>query len=290
MQLTIEQHVLDSMHVEAARYAVETGGILVGTDEHTVTDLIPSGERAHRTVASYALDVDHLQPLLDRACDAGRRFLGVWHVHPQGVSRLSEIDRATARAMLRDPEYRLARVLLPLTTRTSKGFETRFFVAEGDEARIREVDSLTIRASARVVSSKGSGGDMQHIQHGHGQTRVVNDTETLVSKGWMVSVRDLPRNQAIRCEQRGVVLWAVLPPEYPLNPPDIFVEEDGRLAVVPHQELPETRVWSSQRSLVEVIHQASRSVLAEREAWDLFHRHRIHRLLRAASHFLRRTA
>ncbi len=285
MNLIINQRVLDAMHVEATRYAVETGGILVGTDEHTVTDLIPSGERAHRTVASYELDIDHLQPLLDRACDAGKRFLGVWHVHPRGVSRLSEIDRSTARAMLRDPEYRLARVFLPLTTRTTNGLETRFFVAEGDEARIREVDSLIIRTSTRTNHQRDEVG---HVWHRPDQKRIAKDTAMLVSRGWTVSVRELSANQAIRCERRGIALWAVLPPEYPLNPPDIYIEENGRLTVVPHHELPETRAWSSQRSLAELIHQAARSVVSEREAWELFHRRRLRRLLCSVSQLLRR--
>jgi hypothetical protein len=146
--LTVFDGFFPLAHATAAKFAGETGAIGVGPDPFTITELIPAGPRAKRSESSFQLDPEYLQPLLDEAESRGLFFNCVWHSHPEGCPGPSAIDRDAARAMLNDPDWGLSgHVYLPISVRESVGFETRFFVAEGFDARIREIAPL-------IVSSK----------------------------------------------------------------------------------------------------------------------------------------
>ncbi|MFI5297838.1 MAG: Mov34/MPN/PAD-1 family protein [Polyangiales bacterium] len=261
--------IVDAMHAEAARFEIETGGILVGPRPNDVTGFIPSGASAERTSASYQLDVEHLQPLLAEAEAKGLRFLGIWHVHPEGVDELSSTDLRAARAILGDPDWGVDELLLPLSVRVGGGFDTRFFrVARGangierPEVVIRGVGSLrttehapTAQADRPALASPDA-------------LRVAADIVLLREFGWNVRRLASRGDQtSLELSNERVRLTVQLPPEYPLSPPTVWVSDGSVMrgvVVVPIRltpsELPETDRWSSLHSLATVANEAERAV------------------------------
>lgn len=294
MKLRIHALVLEGMRREARRYSIETGGILVGPDGDTISELIPSGNAAYRSHSEYELDPVHLQPLLDDAQRRGLRFLGVWHVHPEGYRELSRTDLATARRMLRDRSYGMRRVLMPLTVRTGAELETRFFIVDGKEPKANEAGITVIHKQEEERStleqscgrSSSAPGARAFAALANGE-RLVADRRALEHSGWTVAIRDCEQTLVVRVTKSDIALCAVCPAEYPLNPPDIFVETEDGLEPVSHDDLPETRVWSSERSLAAVINQASRAVEIDREAHALFRISPLRRLMQATAQLAR---
>ena len=290
MELRILDLVFGRMHDEARRYPIETGGLIVGPDSFTITDLLASGESARRSAGSYELDIEHLQPQLDRAMARGLQFLGVWHVHPEGVPELSHVDRQAARQMLGDRDYNLTRLLLPLTVRTRAGFETRFYCAEGRRPTISLIPSVTVcapRTHRKAQSSKEPCAQGE-VRRGKAIDAALLEVE---AAGWHASVREYGSGGAVCAERGGITLWALLPSEFPLSPPDMYVEDSnvkGGLVAVPHQELSETHFWSSERSLAEVFQQADRAVRSEREALAIFGQRGLKKVVGAMRRNIRR--
>jgi proteasome lid subunit RPN8/RPN11 len=272
--VTVHATVIEAMHAEGARHPGETGGILVGPKPRLVTGFIPSGPAARRTTASYELDVEHLQPLLEVAEDRGLRFLGIWHSHPEGYAELSGQDRAAARSILRDPEWRVDELLLPLSVRTGMSFETTFFVAEGPSATISRthvviasaaLSSLTTSEASppftapSAVSPSQTGAtpkgpwavEGSFLDTPFGQARLQDDRQELASSGWKVTVRH-GADIALVAEAAGLTIFFLLPREYPFGPPDLLRSVDGYLMDVPYAEVPELARWNSRRSLATV--------------------------------------
>ncbi len=259
-EVRVRASVIDAMHAEAHRHAGETGGILVGPEPRHVTELIPSGPDARRSGASYELDVEHLQPLLRNAEDRGLAFLGIWHSHPEGFNELSATDRTAARSILRDPDWNVTELLLPLSVRRGKGFETSFFLADGDDATIRSL-RLILSSGTKLCAATTEGpwafaGSFADTPYG--KARLCDDKAQLEAAGWKVTAKH-GQSFLLVVERADVTLYLLLPREYPFSPPDVLRTESERVAVVDARKIPELAAWSSRRSLVEI---ADRAALA----------------------------
>lgn len=287
VEYRVSSSVVDAFHCEARNYPVETGGIVIGPDAVTVTGFIPSGPAAKRSGTSWELDVAHLKPLLEQAEDRGLRFLGIWHVHPDGVCELSATDLRTARRILGDKEYGLTRLLLPLSVRAGSGIETRFFLATGTQPEIT-CPRIALASNARPsLSAEGYNEILDRIRgtpiyadgcfatidgpwarSGHfldmpyGRERVARDRTELADAGWRVQhLRQLEDFHALSISREGIELVLLLPREYPFAPPDVIeVLADRTARQVPHAKIPETAVWSSLRSLATVAEDAACAV------------------------------
>lgn len=104
---------------ESYRYANcnETGGILIGPKNHTgiVTDVVASSHYAERQSWTYFQteeDIDLLNMKLRIFQSRGYDFIGYWHKHPTGLSRLSNGDLATCEEILKSPDYHINNMLL----------------------------------------------------------------------------------------------------------------------------------------------------------------------------------
>lgn len=253
-------------HATAAQFDGETGAIGVGPDPFSITEFIAAGPGAKRTSSTFQLDPEYLQPLLNRAEARGLYFNMVWHSHPEGCPSPSEVDRAAARSMLNDSDWGLdGHVFLPISVRKGGGFETRFFVADGREARIREVTPVVVSSGAMHATAAALLPSL----------RVVDDREALRARGWDASLRETGSRQSWRVERSDVVLWLVLPPEYPASPPDVYLEDGKRLRRIPSRETPVVVAWSSLRSIAAVAEQAHKAVVDNREAEALILRPRL---------------
>ena len=270
--ITVHTSVIDHMHEEAQKHPGETGGIVIGPDESTITELLASGPDAERSSSSYVLDHDYLQPLLDKAEERGLRFLGIWHTHPEGSVEPSNIDRDTARRVLSDPDYDVSRLLLPLSVRRGEGFETRLFVAEGDEPDLRAASIILCSGSAACddapeAETRLGGAEASSLSQSFPGPRFVRarlraDQLELERRGWSVTLRRLGKTPSwtMSLVRRGVRLVVQFPVEYPISPPEVLVQHGRSLWPVPYCRLPETDRWSSLRSLADVATQAAEAV------------------------------
>ena len=270
--IRVTMGALDKMHTEASRFDDETGGIVIGPNGDTITDLIPSGPNAGRTISSFELDAAYLQPRLEHAEDHGKRFLGIWHVHPSGFAELSATDHRAAMHILSDPDWNVSRLLLPLSVRCKSGFHTEVFVAHLGGGRLQIQP-----ARLRVTSSSQRGGcqlmaplpppKSRPISASAPEScavRLAKDCRKLQNAGWFCSLKSLTsKDLVLTASRNGVELMLFVPPEYPLSPPEVMASSDNHLKIVPFAELPETDRWSSRRSLVDVVSEAELFVTRE---------------------------
>jgi integrative and conjugative element protein (TIGR02256 family) len=99
---------LSRMIAEADRaFPKETGGVLIGywavpLMEVVITDATGPGPKAIHNAYGFLPDAKYQEEEIARIYnDSGRMYtyLGDWHSHPNGGSRLSRRDRRTARAI-----------------------------------------------------------------------------------------------------------------------------------------------------------------------------------------------
>lgn len=116
--IVIRRELLDDMLAEGRRtLPLETGGVLMGyaADARiTVTAVIGPGPRAVHRRHSFEPDAEWQQARVAELYERSGRtdsYLGDWHTHPNGTTRLSFRDWLAA---LRIASYRDARCLNPL--------------------------------------------------------------------------------------------------------------------------------------------------------------------------------
>jgi integrative and conjugative element protein (TIGR02256 family) len=101
----------------AASDGLETGGILLGTDNGlagaiTVRHCGSPGPAAVRRRGYFRRDLAHAAALAAEAAEEdGSVWIGEWHTHNIGMPEPSERDLRSYRALLDDPELGFARIL-----------------------------------------------------------------------------------------------------------------------------------------------------------------------------------
>ncbi|GAA3163994.1 hypothetical protein GCM10010531_15190 [Blastococcus jejuensis] len=105
---------------EAQRaYPSETGGLLLGWSGQPgmvfISQVIGPGPGASHRATAFSPDAAWQEEQLAYAYElAGRRlqYLGDWHTHPRGTTRLSRTDRATLRHIAEHPDARAERPVM----------------------------------------------------------------------------------------------------------------------------------------------------------------------------------
>lgn len=266
----VEESVLRQFSVLAAMFpGVETGALGIGPDPFTLSELIPAGPSADRSPGSFGLDPDFLNPLLEKARQRGRCLNCVWHVHPEGCHEPSMIDRQAARELLNDPATGLdGQLLLPISARTKAGVTTRFFVAEGRDARIRMTSPAVIaRGTTPACTLPGNQAwgvaFLDALLDARCDRRLADDIAGLQAAGFNAERRgDRDACRFIRAERKGTALWFAVPKEFPASPPRVFAEDGGSLQEVSTHEMPSLVGWSSISDLVMLAVEAEASTVA----------------------------
>lgn len=115
LDLRIHPRSLSDIECEAARSCdgLETGGILLGTDEEQIITIRHAGgpgPKALRETNRFLRDLAHAQELADRAWKTDRsQWIGEWHTHPSGDLRPSQYDLHAYSKHLHDPELGFSR-------------------------------------------------------------------------------------------------------------------------------------------------------------------------------------
>lgn len=108
-----------------SRDGLETGGILLGTDDGQVIVIRHAGgpgPKARRESHRFLRDLAHAQQLADRAWKEDQsQWIGDWHTHPSGDLNPSNYDLEAYARHLRDPELSFKRFLTVIVGLTRTG-------------------------------------------------------------------------------------------------------------------------------------------------------------------------
>ena len=125
--LRIHRRSLSDIEWEAARSrdGLETGGILLGTDDSqtiTIRHAGGPGPKALRETNRFLRDLPHAQELAARAWATDRsQWIGEWHTHPSGDLRPSQYDLDAYSKHLHDPELGFTRFVSILVGHSPQG-------------------------------------------------------------------------------------------------------------------------------------------------------------------------
>jgi integrative and conjugative element protein (TIGR02256 family) len=122
MNAWIDREVVELMRAEARKRAPqETGGVLLGyttdSDNIVITHAIGPGPNAQHARRNFSPDVRYQErAIADRYRQSRRHitYLGDWHSHPGGGSRLSFLDRRTLRRIRDHEEARAPRPVMAI--------------------------------------------------------------------------------------------------------------------------------------------------------------------------------
>lgn len=125
--LQILPEVLSFIEGEAlrSRDGLETGGILLGTDDTqaiVVRHAGGPGPKARRETHRFLRDLVHAQELADQVWKEDRsQWIGEWHTHPSGDLTPSQFDLENYFKHLLDPELGFSRFVSIIIGLTPKG-------------------------------------------------------------------------------------------------------------------------------------------------------------------------
>lgn len=271
-EVRMSDRVPRQMSEYAAAYPhLETGGIGLGRVPGELLEIVPSGPQAMRRSGTFGLDPDFLNERLGEARRRGLGWTAVWHVHPEGCPGPSSMDEEAARALLRDPETGLSEtLLLPISMRSGPGsIETRFWIAEGPDADLHLVSPVIVSDAGHAMRASVDERQLllDTLLTTKRDARIRMDVEALQKIGFVAAYKKHARERYfLRVTKGKVTLILILPPEYPLSPPDVFVEEEKTARPILPRELPSLTSWSSLRALAGVVRDAEKSVCDTREA------------------------
>ncbi len=132
---------------------LEVGGVLAGywhDDAAVITDWVGPGEGAEHQRLTFSPDqAFHVKEIarLFKASQGVTVYLGDWHTHPSGATRLSAMDKRTLRAIANHSDARCSRPLMVLLARNGDAWSTQVFTL-GFEKRM--FSPKVIRVELRV--------------------------------------------------------------------------------------------------------------------------------------------
>jgi hypothetical protein len=182
------------------------------------------------------------------------------------VDELSSTDRRAAKRMLRDKDWGVDRLVLPLTVRRPSGFITDFFIAEGcpDLIQKAEIAIESAATEARVppdLLTRPVRPFEPLFPIRMGRDRVAHDLRELRKGGWSATIRVGPGPCFIivAARMQAEIIFR-LPPEYPMSSPGIAVRIDDTIKELKAADLPEAPRWDSTCSIAALAELVWRSL------------------------------
>jgi proteasome lid subunit RPN8/RPN11 len=246
---------------------VETGGVLVGFSSPNIVVVGAGGPGVNcvREVARFSGDPVEDARFLQMSRDVwgrGVTIRGYYHKHPGSMSWTSSIDHAQALKLLEQfdddcpllcgifiqPSFQ-PELFLYVISRSNPNFErVEYEVVADDDFVVKEAQRLT----PSVVETKRvdfwNQSDFQSVESVVGRERLKRDLDELKDVGWQAVVarsRD-SGGFLVVAKRDHFEFKAVLPCEYPLNPPKFFMMDGSEFLA-----LHSLSQWSSSCSLVD---------------------------------------
>jgi len=244
----------------------EAGGILVGPrpvqNIFLIEQQIPDEGRTICSPVTYRSDEHFLQSRLEqlRHDHPDWDYRGTWHKQPDSTDP-SETDRKQAIEILRDPSYAInGVVIMPIVTLGSHKelhFDCHYMAREDEyfdraDFAVKSDDDRDLKAISALLARTG---DTKESRHGKpiAQTRVAKELAKLKSLRLQASIRRLDQDTVGILIKLDLVrsLLAILPAEYPLNPPRLVLLQQNSTADVKWDASP----WSSAYMLSDLVQQ-----------------------------------
>lgn len=267
--------------MQAFKHDKETGGILMGPK---LTDRVafitaatgPGFDSRRATYASWETDPEYLNGELRRLRgeNPGINLRGFWHRHPGQMSHPSSQDLYEARNILADKRrYKLdGKLLMPIVTAAEDGVTIHCHYIDDDDQRFMEIPIEVVSDNCEVVMSAVSDGETTEIEEETGFSfwqdegwqfykillgarRLETEMNGLREMGYGVSAKLLDSGECcveLREGEMKRVIVLLLPREYPLNPPRVFIDDSEDMRELTLGNASPLCRWSSGFQLVEL--------------------------------------
>ncbi len=238
---------------DARNFPVETGGILVGSFDERMTMIIAAGESGINSIhhaVQYTSDAESDGNCLE---EARKKFgdkiipVGWWHKHPGGMDMPSSGDCIQVQKLAteyndgkpilmaivnRDESKRRIKTSLKFYSLSSDGKLLKHgwkLVKSNDENLLAVINAMPGRPEINNAEFWRNE-DFQFYLNYIGRKRIRDEIRQLKNAGWNVVT--------MRGKSSGILTMEVtdgklkisfrFPPEYPLNPPTVKVEDRGK--------------------------------------------------------------
>ena len=246
----------------------ETGGILVGPppigDCFLITDQVADEGAADRTVVTYQSDAEYLQRQLGsiRSRYPGRDYRGTWHKQPSSTTP-SEQDRRQAIEILSDPSYKVGgRLIMPIIALGGLGKRANLechliHAGESDfitvPHTIKSDDDPEFQLLMVLFESADRPVPQAAVRADHQTLRLHQELASLEVAGYKPTPKKFD-DDSVAIElpiDESSSLVAVLPEEYPQNPPRLLLVRQNLTVDVELQFPP----WSSAYMISDLVRQ-----------------------------------
>lgn len=274
------ESALEVISIEVSKGKRETGGILIGpppsASEIVITKATGPG-KGKRTITSWETDPDFLNSMLKAA--RGENSLlnlrGFWHRHPGQMAQPSPQDLSEAVKILQDVEhYHLGgELVMPIVTVTKEGVTIQGYFISAHEPNFVGIPIEVVPDSDEFVNSLLSGRKTIEVKEGgwldfwqdaswqfyksrSGVTRLQEEFEKLKLKGYAADAVLLSDGMLCVEVWKGEGLQRalfILPREYPLNPPKIFLKTENEIQAIETDSGLRLWSWSSSCHIVDLM-------------------------------------
>ena len=274
MKCVITRSAVETIHresISAFGIGKETGGILIGpapTDETIIITSAtgPGHDGKCASSASWQTDPDYLNGELKMAREEnpGVNLRGFWHRHPGQMSHPSTQDLWEARKILADKKhYKLdGKLIMPIVTVAQERVTIHAYYITDEELRFEEISLEVIPDSDKVLKSLLASKKAVEVEEESnlgfwqdGAGRLKAELCRLKDAGYEASARLLDDGACcIEAKESGdgKATLFLLPREYPLNPPRVFVKRAEDIRELEADSTSPLLRWSSTFHLAEL--------------------------------------
>lgn len=280
LHMLVCRSAYQTMEKEVSSLSVETGGVLLGiADPPVIVEAGTGGEHAIRQLSQFSGDAEWDRRCLDRARARHGKSIGIagyYHSHPAGSSGgFSDTDLAQARKLVEHfgdgkpllvciwaracrwlgrphDDFRLS--AYGIRSRDGTLEPLHFEVVDDQGECVREAISQAPLIPGENDSDFWSDERFVFYENRIGRQRIRQELQELRDRGWDICAYRIPgdRGLRLRCTNAWIAIEALLPREYPLNPPRLFVGSSTQELPA----LPTQQVWNSDRFLFELLDEA----------------------------------
>ncbi|NJL54988.1 hypothetical protein HC928_07225 [bacterium] len=253
----------------------ETGGVLFGRrislengqSAMLIIEATGPGPKAFFHEVEFNPDVEYANEQLHRFrqdypnCD----YIGTWHKHPSSYRRYSMGDVKTAHQIFSDESYKLDEIINPIVWVDGGKFTIQYYYMNRGIARQGQEFIQVTSKTRQLEDSDPLVQDERKAQPAQPYPpRIVKEVEALRSESYNIEIHQDGSDFIFTVTDpdhpvRSVYL--VVGPDYPQNPPQVVVEDNGQQIPTDADRL--VQQWNPDRYLVDLANCAFRPAQAQ---------------------------
>jgi hypothetical protein len=283
LELLITQGVYKTIKDDCyANPSTETGGKVLGTlRRYIAISATTAGDKAVKTLTSFINDENYDKKIFNDMIvkyNGRLKSIGYWHKHPSGLSHPSYGDLTEARKIMKEinregdkrPFFFLIAIIETVfklygyvPNQNMTAFEdVKISLIEDDADEIREA----LAAEPVIIQPQDldfwRDSSFQWYRTKCGQSRLKEEIIELEKKNYRVKAF-AGAMLCLSIEKDGKVITCVTPPEYPLNPPRLFENNE--------EVSPILKNWNSSFMIIDILTQSEKDIVPERRIHEDHH-------------------